>query len=174
MWTFDPAHIVSKPPTQKTTLSQRAARPEILDETNFRESVLPFVGRRSLDTETPIHCLAVRVRRRWDEQIDTNELEDFLDQTAGPNRWLMTSLWMFARQPVVMRPCFQSVPVICPVSVAARLSLNDCEDRPQRIFGEHVVGAVELRGWRWVAGQVYPQFGGQFPWELEGQVVQHA
>ena len=80
----------------------------------------------------------------------------------------MTSLWMFAREPVVMRPCFQSVPVICPAWVAMRVQLSECEDRPPRVFGEHVVGSVELRSWRWVAGQVYPQLGGRFPWELAG------
>jgi hypothetical protein len=78
----------------------------------------------------------------------------------------MTSVWMFAREPVVVRPCFQSVPVICPESIARRVTLSDCEDRPPRVFGEHAVGAVELRGWRWIAGQVYPQFGGKFPWEM--------
>lgn len=86
----------------------------------------------------------------------------------------MTSVWMFAREPVVMRPCFRSVPVICPEPVAARVTLSECEDRPPRVFAEHVVGTVELRGWRWVAGQVYPQFGGRFPWELEAQAAHHA
>lgn len=88
----------------------------------------------------------------------------------------MTSIWMFAREPVVMRPCFQSVPVICPAPVAIRVQLSECEDRPPRVFGEHVVGAVELRGWRWVARQVHPKFGGRFPWEMAavGGVPLHA
>lgn len=124
--------------------------------------------------DTSIHCLAIRVQRRADGEIDTAELEDFLDQTAGPSQWLTTSVWMFARPPVVMRPGFMSVPVICPEVVASRINLAEREDRPPRVFGEHVVGAVELRGWRWVAGQVYPQFGGQFPWELETRQVSHA
>lgn len=80
----------------------------------------------------------------------------------------MTSVWMFARAPQVMRPGFLSVPVICMEQIAARLTLADCEDdRPQRVYGEHVVGAVELRGWRWVAAQVFPRADGMgvFPWE---------
>lgn len=67
-----------------------------------------------------------------------------------------------------MRPGFHCVPVICPETAATRLNLADCEDhRAQRVFGEHVVGAVELRGWRWVAAQVYPPPDGMgvFPWE---------
>lgn len=79
----------------------------------------------------------------------------------------MTSVWMFARAPQVMRPGFVSVPVICPAAVAERVILGDGEDRPQRVFGDHVVGSVELRGWRWVAAQVYPRTDGMgvFPWE---------
>lgn len=127
-----------------------------------------FLRRKtSLILESPVHCLAIRVRCVWNQEIDTDELETFLDLNAGPCRWLMTSVWMFAREPVVMRPAFASVHVICPEPVAARLNLAECEDRPPRLFGEHVVGAVELLGWRWVAKQVYPQFGGRFPWELE-------
>jgi hypothetical protein len=75
---------------------------------------------------------------------------------------------MFARAPLVMRPGFLSVPVIVPEDVAARLNLIECEDRrTQRIYGEHVVGAVEMRGWRWVAAQVFPRSDGMgvFPWE---------
>jgi hypothetical protein len=86
----------------------------------------------------------------------------------------MTSVWLFARAPVVIRPRFMCVPVICPEAVATRISLAECEDRLPRVFGEHVVGAVELRGWRWVAGQVYPQFGGRFPWEVEAWVARDA
>lgn len=86
----------------------------------------------------------------------------------------MTSVWLFARAPVVVRPRFMSVPVICPEASATRLKLAECEDRPPRLFGEHVIEAVELRGWRWVAAQVYPQFGGRFPWELEARAACHA
>lgn len=80
----------------------------------------------------------------------------------------MTSVWMFARAPQVMRPGFLTVPVICTEQIAARLNLAECEDdRPQRVYCEHVVGAVELRGWRWVAAQVFPRSDGLgvFPWE---------
>lgn len=80
----------------------------------------------------------------------------------------MTSVWMFARAPLVMRPGFFSVPVICTEQIAARLTLADCEDdRQQRVYGEHVVGTVEMRGWRWVAAQVFPRPDGMgvFPWE---------
>ena len=67
---------------------------------------------------------------------------------------------MFAPAPMVMRPGFASVPVICPEPTAMRLSLADCEDhRPQRVYGEHVVGAVELAGWRRLVR------GGLLPWE---------
>ena len=86
----------------------------------------------------------------------------------------MTSVWMFAREPVVMRPGFSSVPVICVSNAAAQVTLRDAEGGPQRVFGEHVVGNVELRGWRWVASQVFPQLGGQFPWELEARATCHA
>ena len=80
----------------------------------------------------------------------------------------MTSVWMFARVPQVMRPGFFSVPVIVPEDVASRLNLIECEDRrTQRVYGEHVVGAVEMRGWRWAAAQVFPRSDGMgvFPWE---------
>ena len=90
----------------------------------------------------------------------------------------MTSVWMFARAPAVMRPAVATVPVICPADAAVRLNLADCEDdRPQRVIEEHVVGEVELRGWRWVAAQVYPRRDqqGVFPWEVSsGGVVGHA
>jgi hypothetical protein len=78
----------------------------------------------------------------------------------------MISVWMFARAPSIIPPGVVSVPVICPADVASRLHLTDCEDRPRRVYADHAVDAVELRGWRWVAGQVYPRFGGRFPWEL--------
>jgi hypothetical protein len=115
----------------------------------------------------------VRAFQLGDGEIDTDELEGFLDRTAGPRQWLMTSVWLFACPPVVIRPRFMSVPVICPEASATRLKLAECEDRPARVFGEHLVGEVELRGWRWVAGQVHPQFSGRFPWELHAQDARH-
>jgi len=72
----------------------------------------------------------------------------------------MCPIWMFAPAPMVMRPGFASVPVICPERIAMRISLADCEDhRPQRVFGEHVLAAAELAGWRRLARE------GLFPWE---------
>jgi hypothetical protein len=117
--------------------------------------------------EEPVHCLAVEVVLDQAGEIDASELERFLDRHVGRNCWFTTSAWIFARAPVMTRTDFVSVPVICPEPVAARLNLTVRVDRPPRIFSEHVVGAVELRGWRWVAGQVWPQLGGRFPWELE-------
>lgn len=81
----------------------------------------------------------------------------------------MTSVWMFACAPAVMRPGVLIIPIVCPADAAARLNLADCEDDlPQRVHGEHQVGDVELRGWRWVAAQVYPGaiVKGSFPWEV--------
>jgi hypothetical protein len=109
--------------------------------------------------------------------MDSQELEDFLNQTAGPNAWFMTSVWMFARAPQIMRPGFMTVPIICPKEMAAQLTFADQQnDRPRRVYGEHVVGAVELRGWRWVAAQVFPRpdAKGVFPWEqvaIEGRML---
>jgi hypothetical protein len=146
-----------------------------VDETDFRESVLLFVRRPPLSAATPIHCLSIRALRKRAGQIDSQELEVFLDQTAGPNAWLMISVWLFARAPEPAPPGLQCVPVICPEPAAARLNLADCEDhRTQRVYGEHIVGAVELQGWRWMAAQVYPQSGGQFPWEFEARALQNA
>lgn len=122
----------------------------------------------------PIQCLAIRAFQLPNGEIDTEELEAFLDRTAGPSQWLMTSVWMFTRAPAPPVASLMTVPVICPEAAATRISLAECEDRPPRILGEHLVGAVELRGWRWVATQVYPQFRGRFPWELQRQTVCHA
>lgn len=81
----------------------------------------------------------------------------------------MSPVRMFAPAPVVMRPGFASVPVICPERVAMPLSLADCEDhRPRRVFGEHVVGAAELAGWR----RLVPK--GLFPWEAAEAVEERA
>ena len=81
----------------------------------------PLWGGHQLNVETPIHCLAIRAYRRCGSGIDTLELEDFLDETAGPNAWFMTSVWMFT-QATVMRPGFLSVPVICTEQIAAQLT----------------------------------------------------
>ena len=86
----------------------------------------------------------------------------------------MTSVWMFARPPIAPSPGIVTVPVICPKPIATRVNLAECEDRQPRVFGEHIVSNLELRGWRWVAAQVYPQFDGWFPWELEARTVYHA
>lgn len=80
----------------------------------------------------------------------------------------MTSNWMFAKAPQVMRPGFVSVPVICQRDAATLIKAAVSEEHRQRVYGEHVLGDVELKGWRWVAAQVFPRpdRSGVFPWEL--------
>lgn len=80
----------------------------------------------------------------------------------------MLSVWAFAGEPEVACSDIVTVPVICPEPIATRLKAAESKDRPKRVFGEHVVGAVELRGWRWVAATVYadPEGKGLFPWEI--------
>lgn len=152
---------------------QKPAPTGLLDRLGFRESILLLRGDCSLGCSVSIHCLAIGVYLRDNGDIDNKELEGFLDQQAGPGQWLMTSVWMFARPPVLTRPPIESVPVICPETAASRVNLSCSGSQPQRILRQHVVGAVELRGWRWVAKQVFPEFGGQFPWEREVRAVQH-
>lgn len=126
-----------------------------------------FRGERCLSAPAPIHCLAVGAHLVRGE-ADAEELEHFLDLTAGPSQWLMTSVWMFARPPLRSRPDLVSVPVICSELGSRRLRSFGPKDR---LHGEHLVGAVELRGWRWVAARVYPRADGRgvFPWELPAE-----
>ena len=76
-----------------------------------------------------IICHAIRAYRLPNGEIDTHELEDFLNNVAGPDAWFMTSVWMFSRAPAVIRPGFHSVPVICPKPASNRLMRRDRESR---------------------------------------------
>lgn len=128
--------------------------------------------------DTPIHCLAILARTLPNGEIDAEELEQFLEETAGDNCWLMMSVWAFALAPEVESCGSKVVPVICPEETAIWMRLADqlSEDSP-RIVGEHAVGEVELRGWRYIAATVLPNDDGKglFPWKIEtcGRDLQH-
>jgi hypothetical protein len=78
----------------------------------------------------------------------------------------MTTSWIFGRGPQIVRPGFASVPVLSPADVAMRLTLSDCSDRARRVFGDHLVGGVELAGWRCTSAGRRVRSGGRFPWEM--------
>ena len=103
-----------------------------------------------------IHCLAICLKIIPYGEIDTQELEQFLDLAAGESSWLMLSIWAFALAPEVPE-AIQTVPVIMPEPTAARIKLTELDDgREQRVYGCHEVGPVELWSRRFVAATVLP------------------
>lgn len=119
----------------------------------------------------PVHCFAIRVYRLNDGEIDTDELVEFLDATAGPHQWLMTARWLFRAPPIETRPGLLAVPTICPQGAAEKLKASQHGGR--RVLNGEVISGTELRQWRWVAFQVHPNARGHgaFPWEIDAQSV---
>lgn len=111
-----------------------------------------------------VHCLAVEVRLLPSGEIDASELEGFLDNYFGPRRWLMTSVWLFAQPPVGWDASRSTVPVICSGETFAGVRAKPAA--AARLLRDHRVGEVELRGWRWIARQVFPDREGRLPWEV--------
>lgn len=116
--------------------------------------------------EKPLRCLAVRVALDDAGEIDGFELEAFLNDVAGPHRWLSTTEWLFVDPPVEAEERV-TVPVVMPDEIAVRAILADLTNDPQRIIFDLPTTPAETRKWRWVAFQVAPnpQGQGRFPWE---------
>lgn len=124
-----------------------------------------------VNVELPVHCLAIRVYRLNNGEIDTDELVEFLDAVAGPHQWLMTAHWLFRAPPVETRPGLLTIPVVCPVDAAERVRTS--LDGKRRVLEAETISGPELSQWRWVAFQVYPNAdgAGHFPWEIATHVA---
>lgn len=116
--------------------------------------------------EQPLRCLAVRVAFDETGEIDSIEMEAFLNDVAGPHQWLSTTEWLFVEPPVEAAGEI-IIPVVVPEAVATKAILADLTTEPNRIVFDHQVSPAEARKWRWVAFQVAPNRQGQgyFPWE---------
>lgn len=114
----------------------------------------------------PLRCLAVRILRDVDGQIDNIEFEALLDELAGRHNWVSTSEWLFV-EPPAEADGFETLPVVMPESVAVKAILADLTNPEPRILTDHQVTGAEGRKWRWVAFQIAPNAQGQgfFPWE---------
>jgi len=113
-----------------------------------------------------LRCLAVRILRDVDGQIDNIEFEALLDELAGRHNWVSTSEWLFV-EPPAEADGFETLPVVMPESVAVKAILADLTNPEPRILTDHQVTGAEGRKWRWVAFQIAPnaQDQGFFPWE---------
>lgn len=114
--------------------------------------------------EEPLRCLAVRVVYDATGEIDSTELENYLNRVIGPNQWLSTTEWLFIEPPSPEDEAV-TVPVVVPERLVGRAIQND---RPSlRIIFDHRITPAETRKWRWVAFQIAPNAQGQgrFPWE---------
>ncbi|MGX1802016.1 hypothetical protein ACWIDJ_06770, partial [Brevundimonas naejangsanensis] len=49
--------------------------------------------------EEPLRCLAVRVVFDATGEIDSTELENYLNRVVGPSQWLSTTQWLFIEPP---------------------------------------------------------------------------
>lgn len=116
--------------------------------------------------EHPLRCLAVIVVTDETGKVDTLELERFMDEVAGPGRWMSTIEWLFLEPPQSVPGQF-TAPVALPDEIAVRAILNDLTNEPQRILIDHAMSPGEIRKWRWAAYQINPRPQGQglFPWE---------
>ena len=117
--------------------------------------------------EEPLRCLAVRVLKDGEGEIDSIEFEVFLNDVAGRHGWISTTEWLFV-DPPVEADGFGTLPVVMPEALAVRAVLNDLTNEPQRIVFDHATTPAETRKWRWVAFQIAPNAHGQghFPWEM--------
>lgn len=114
----------------------------------------------------PLRCLAVRILRDVEDQIDNIEFEALLDGLAGRHNWVSTSEWLFV-EPPAEADGFETLPVVMPEAVAIKAILADLTTPEPRILTDHMVTPAEGRKWRWVAFQITPNAQGQgfFPWE---------
>ena len=114
--------------------------------------------------EEPLRCLAVRFQQDAKGEIDSTELENYLNRVVGPSQWLSTTQWLFIEPPSAEDEA-ATVPVVVPERIVGRAIRNDGPLR--RIIFDHRTTPAETRKWRWVASQVAPNPEGQgrFPWE---------
>lgn len=114
----------------------------------------------------PLRCLAVRILKDANGDIDNTEFEAFLDEVAGRHQWLSTTEWLFV-EPPAEADGFETQPVVMPQDAAVKAILADLTNADPRILTDHLVTPAEGRKWRWVAFQVAPNDQGEgfFPWE---------
>lgn len=114
----------------------------------------------------PLRCLAVRILRNVEGEIDNTEFEAFLDEVAGRHQWISTTEWLFV-EPPAEADGFETLPVVMPQGAAVKAVLADLTNPEPRILTDHLVTPAEERKWRWVAFQIAPAPQGQgfFPWE---------
>ena len=116
--------------------------------------------------EEPLRCLAVHALLDRRGEVDGVELEAFLNEIAGPHKWLSTTEWMFVEPPAEVGG-WPTVPVVMPEAVAIQAVLRDLTNEPPRILSDRATSPAERRKWRWVTFPVTPnpQGEGRFPWE---------
>lgn len=114
----------------------------------------------------PLRCLAIRILKDANGEIDNAEFEAFLDEVAGRHQWISTTEWLFVEPPVEANG-FETLPVAMPQSAAVKAILADLTNPEARVLTDHLVTPAEQRKWRWVAFQIAPgpQGQGYFPWE---------
>lgn len=117
----------------------------------------------------PLRCLAIRILKDANGEIDNAEFEAFLDEVAGRHQWISTTEWLFVEPPVEANG-FETLPVAMPQSAAVKAILADLTNPEARVLTDHLVTPAEQRKWRWVAFQIAPgpQGQGYFPWERLG------
>lgn len=115
----------------------------------------------------PLRCLAVRVLKDAEGEIDNIEFEAFLNEVAGRHGWISTTEWLFV-DPPMEADGYETIPVVLPERIAVKAILADLTNPERRILTDHKVTPGEGRKWRWVAYQIapHPQGQGYFPWEL--------
>ena len=116
--------------------------------------------------ELPLRCLAVRVTHDATGEIDTLELEAFLNEVAGSGQWITADQWLFIDPPAEAIGEI-TLPVVMPLAAATRAVLNDLTNEPARIVTDHQTTPSETRRWRWLASQIQSFAAGKtlFPWE---------
>lgn len=110
----------------------------------------------------PLRCLAVRVLKDSDGQIDSIEFESFLNDVAGRHRWLSTTEWLFV-DPPVEADGLETQPVLMPELIAVKAIVADLANPEPRILMDHKLSHREERKWRWAASHIVGQK--HFPWE---------
>lgn len=116
--------------------------------------------------ELPLRCLAVRVTHDTSGEVDTLELEAFLNEVAGSGQWISADQWLFKDPPLEVGYEI-TLPVVMPVPAATRAVLNDLTNDPPRIVTDYQTTPTETRRWRWLASQIQSFAAGKtlFPWE---------
>lgn len=116
--------------------------------------------------EHPLRCVAVRVTHDATAEIDSLELEVFLNDIPGQDQWIGADQWLFADPPAEVES-EATLPVVMPVAAANRAVLNDLTGERPRIVTDYQTSPAEIRRWRWLAFQQSPNSTGKvrFPWE---------